>query len=58
MSRRTCVLLAASLLLASAGCGLTSGSPMVDDVEPGSIGKGLPLGAPISRSPPRSSPSS
>lgn len=44
MSRRTCVLLAASLLLASAGCGLTSGSPMVDDVEPGSIGKGLPLG--------------
>ncbi|MFF9273575.1 glycine betaine ABC transporter substrate-binding protein [Streptomyces griseosporeus] len=26
-----------------AGCGLTSGSPMVDDVEPGSIGKGRPL---------------
>ncbi|MEU6125348.1 glycine betaine ABC transporter substrate-binding protein [Streptomyces sp. NPDC047123] len=26
-----------------AGCGLTSGSPMVDDVKPGSIGKGLPL---------------
>ncbi|GGV31243.1 glycine/betaine ABC transporter substrate-binding protein [Streptomyces longisporoflavus] len=26
-----------------AGCGLTSGSPMVDDVKPGTIGKGLPL---------------
>ncbi|MFH8485441.1 glycine betaine ABC transporter substrate-binding protein [Streptomyces longisporoflavus] len=25
------------------GCGLTSGSPMVDDVKPGTIGKGLPL---------------
>ncbi|MFF8640336.1 glycine betaine ABC transporter substrate-binding protein [Streptomyces sp. NPDC015345] len=32
--------LAAALL---AGCGLTSGSPMVDDVKPGSIGRGLPL---------------
>ncbi|MET9548655.1 glycine betaine ABC transporter substrate-binding protein [Streptomyces sp. NPDC006627] len=32
--------LAAALL---AGCGLTSGSPMVDDVRPGSIGRGLPL---------------
>ncbi len=42
MSRRTGALLAA-LLLASAGCGLTSGSPMVDDVEPGSIGRGKPL---------------
>ncbi|MDN3022523.1 glycine betaine ABC transporter substrate-binding protein [Streptomyces sp. S.PB5] len=30
------------LVLASA-CGLTSGSPMVDDVEPGSIGRGEPL---------------
>ncbi|MFG2496666.1 glycine betaine ABC transporter substrate-binding protein [Streptomyces sp. NPDC048441] len=30
-----------SALLVS--CGLTSGSPMVDDVEPGSIGKGKPL---------------
>ncbi|MBQ1092614.1 glycine betaine ABC transporter substrate-binding protein [Streptomyces sp. B93] len=29
--------------LASAGCGLTSGSPMVDDVRPGSIGQGEPL---------------
>lgn len=26
-----------------AGCGLTSGSPMVDEVGPGSIGKGRPL---------------
>ncbi|MFI7316143.1 glycine betaine ABC transporter substrate-binding protein [Streptomyces venezuelae] len=26
-----------------AACGLTSGSPMVDDVKPGTIGKGLPL---------------
>ncbi|MBP2403111.1 glycine betaine ABC transporter substrate-binding protein [Streptomyces syringium] len=25
------------------GCGLTSGSPMVDDVAPGSVGQGLPL---------------
>jgi osmoprotectant transport system substrate-binding protein len=31
------------MLAASAGCGLTSGSPMVDDVEPGSIGQGQPL---------------
>ncbi|MFF7485906.1 glycine betaine ABC transporter substrate-binding protein [Streptomyces luteogriseus] len=41
MRRRTC--LAASLLLAAAGCGLTSGSPLTDDVEPGSIGRGEPL---------------
>ncbi|GGN53331.1 glycine/betaine ABC transporter substrate-binding protein [Streptomyces albiflavescens] len=34
--------LAGGLLLAS-GCGLTSGSPMVDDVEPGSIAQGEPL---------------
>ncbi|MCD7444252.1 glycine betaine ABC transporter substrate-binding protein [Streptomyces lincolnensis] len=27
----------------ASGCGLTSGSPMVDDVRPGSIGRGLPL---------------
>ena len=26
-----------------AGCGLTSGSPLTDDVEPGSIGRGEPL---------------
>ncbi|MFI6873120.1 glycine betaine ABC transporter substrate-binding protein [Streptomyces sp. NPDC050400] len=30
-------------LLALAGCGLTSGSPLVDDVQPGSVGKGEPL---------------
>ncbi|SMQ16635.1 osmoprotectant transport system substrate-binding protein [Streptomyces sp. Ag82_O1-12] len=35
--------LAAGLLLAAAGCGLTSGSPLTDDVEPGSIGRGEPL---------------
>ncbi len=40
--RRGCLLLAGALLLAS-GCGLTSGSPMVDDVSPGSIGRGEPL---------------
>ncbi|MCK1821156.1 glycine betaine ABC transporter substrate-binding protein [Streptomyces sp. XM83C] len=34
------VLLAGALL---AACGLTSGSPMTDDVEPGSIGQGEPL---------------
>ncbi|MFH8534313.1 glycine betaine ABC transporter substrate-binding protein [Streptomyces tendae] len=43
MRRRICWTLAAALLAAPAGCGLTSGSPMVDDVEPGSIGKGKPL---------------
>lgn len=42
MRRRTC-LPAAGLLLAAAGCGLTSGSPLTDDVEPGSIGRGEPL---------------
>jgi osmoprotectant transport system substrate-binding protein len=38
-------LLAPAVLLAALlpGCGLTSGSPMVDDVRPGSIGKGEPL---------------
>ncbi|MFH9584245.1 glycine betaine ABC transporter substrate-binding protein [Streptomyces luteogriseus] len=41
MRRRTC--LAAAGLLAAAGCGLTSGSPLTDDVEPGSIGRGEPL---------------
>ncbi|MBG0854886.1 glycine betaine ABC transporter substrate-binding protein [Streptomyces spinoverrucosus] len=40
MRRLLC--LTAALLLAS-GCGLTSGSPMVDDVRPGSIGQGEPL---------------
>ncbi|KOX35959.1 glycine betaine ABC transporter substrate-binding protein [Streptomyces ardesiacus] len=43
MRRRTCWTLAAALLMASAGCGLTSGSPMVDNVKPGTIGKGEPL---------------
>ncbi|MER6413677.1 glycine betaine ABC transporter substrate-binding protein [Streptomyces humidus] len=33
----------AGALLLTAGCGLTSGSPMVDDVSPGSIGRGEPL---------------
>ncbi|MER5576970.1 glycine betaine ABC transporter substrate-binding protein [Streptomyces massasporeus] len=42
MSRRT-YLAAAGLLVAAAGCGLTSGSPLTDDVEPGSIGRGEPL---------------
>ncbi|MBV7698933.1 glycine betaine ABC transporter substrate-binding protein [Streptomyces sp. TRM70350] len=35
-------LLCLAVALAS-GCGLTSGSPMVDDVRPGSIGRGEPL---------------
>ncbi|MGW5970552.1 glycine betaine ABC transporter substrate-binding protein [Streptomyces sp. NPDC055186] len=43
MSRRPCLLLAGMLLAGLSSCGLTSGSPMVDDVEPGSIGKGRPL---------------
>ncbi|MFE9673604.1 glycine betaine ABC transporter substrate-binding protein [Streptomyces sp. NPDC006259] len=33
----------AGLLVLASGCGLTSGSPMVDDVSPGSIGQGEPL---------------
>ncbi|MCZ4118821.1 glycine betaine ABC transporter substrate-binding protein [Streptomyces sp. H39-S7] len=36
-----CGLLVATAVLS--GCGLKSGSPLVDDVVPGSIGKGLPL---------------
>ncbi|WP_414497543.1 glycine betaine ABC transporter substrate-binding protein [Streptomyces sp. CRN 30] len=36
-------LCAVGALLAAAGCGLTSGSPMVDDVEPGTVGRGEPL---------------
>ncbi|MFJ5263539.1 glycine betaine ABC transporter substrate-binding protein [Streptomyces sp. NPDC088387] len=44
MRRRTCLVLAGGLLVTSAaGCGLTSGSPMVDDVQPGSVGRGEPL---------------
>ena len=41
--RRTGPLLAAVLLAAASACGLTSVSPMVDDVKPGSIGEGKPL---------------
>ncbi|MEU6145171.1 glycine betaine ABC transporter substrate-binding protein [Streptomyces sp. NPDC047081] len=40
--KRGCLLLTGTLLLASA-CGLQSGSPMVDDVQPGTVGKGEPL---------------
>lgn len=35
--------LAAMALLGTAGCGLTSGSPMVDEVRPGTVGRGQPL---------------
>ena len=41
--RRRTWLVTAALLVAASGCGLTSGSPMVDDVGPGTIGKGRPL---------------
>ncbi|NBE53544.1 glycine betaine ABC transporter substrate-binding protein [Streptomyces boluensis] len=44
--RLSLISLAASAVLVPsllAGCGLTSGSPMVDDVQPGSIGQGRPL---------------
>ncbi|MFD9412626.1 glycine betaine ABC transporter substrate-binding protein [Streptomyces sp. NPDC059989] len=33
----------ALVLAAATGCGLKSGSPMVDDVQPGSVGQGRPL---------------
>ncbi|MEV0440100.1 glycine betaine ABC transporter substrate-binding protein [Streptomyces spectabilis] len=33
----------AGVLLTAGGCGLTSGSPMVDDVKPGIVGQGRPL---------------
>ncbi|MHC3474178.1 glycine betaine ABC transporter substrate-binding protein [Streptomyces sp. 7R007] len=42
MRRGTCVLLA-GVLTAAGGCGLTSGSPMADDVAPGAVGRGEPL---------------
>ncbi|MEU6067297.1 glycine betaine ABC transporter substrate-binding protein [Streptomyces sp. NPDC047082] len=42
MSRGTRLLLA-GVLGAVSGCGLSSGSPMVDDVRPGTIGQGEPL---------------
>lgn len=35
--------LSLTLALLAAGCGLKSGSPMVDDVSPGSVGRGEPL---------------
>ncbi|MFE9819855.1 glycine betaine ABC transporter substrate-binding protein [Streptomyces sp. NPDC005773] len=40
---RTALAGAAVLALVTAGCGLKSGSPMVDDVVPGSAGLGQPL---------------
>lgn len=40
---RTALAGAAALALVMAGCGLKSGSPMVDDVVPGSVGQGQPL---------------
>lgn len=40
-TRTAALTVLAGALLVS--CGLTSGSPMVDDVRPGSIGRGLPL---------------
>ncbi|MFH8463975.1 glycine betaine ABC transporter substrate-binding protein [Streptomyces sp. NPDC017991] len=43
MRRVTGPVAALALLAAVSGCGLTSGSPMVDDVKPGSVGKGQPL---------------
>ncbi|WP_406459403.1 glycine betaine ABC transporter substrate-binding protein [Streptomyces sp. NBC_01622] len=40
--RRTCLMTVGALIVVS-GCGLTSGSPMVDDVGPVTVGKGEPL---------------
>jgi len=40
---RTGLASAAALALLLTGCGLKSGSPLVDEVEPGSVGKGQPL---------------
>ncbi|MFF8655616.1 glycine betaine ABC transporter substrate-binding protein [Streptomyces huasconensis] len=40
-TRTTALAVLAGALLVS--CGLTSGSPMVDDVKPGSVGRGRPL---------------
>ncbi|MET7485955.1 glycine betaine ABC transporter substrate-binding protein [Streptomyces sp. NPDC005538] len=40
--KRTCLVTVGALVVVS-GCGLTSGSPMVDDVGPGTVGKGEPL---------------
>ncbi|WP_406727324.1 glycine betaine ABC transporter substrate-binding protein [Streptomyces sp. GD-15H] len=43
MRRRRCLLLAGVLPAVVSSCGLSSDSPMLDDVEPGSIGQGGPL---------------
>ncbi|WP_405390506.1 glycine betaine ABC transporter substrate-binding protein [Streptomyces sp. NBC_01102] len=43
MRVRTCLASAATLALVLSGCGLKSGSPLVDDVVPGSVGQGQPL---------------
>jgi len=40
--KRTCLVTVGALIVVS-GCGLTSGSPMVDDVSPGTVGRGEPL---------------
>lgn len=41
--RRGTGLLLAAVLVAASGCGLQSGSPMTDDVRPGTVGRGEPL---------------
>ncbi|MBK6014126.1 glycine betaine ABC transporter substrate-binding protein [Streptomyces sp. MBT53] len=42
--KRTCLgLVTVGALVVVSGCGLTSGSPMVDDVSPGTVGRGEPL---------------
>ncbi|MEH0403359.1 glycine betaine ABC transporter substrate-binding protein [[Kitasatospora] papulosa] len=43
MRVRTGLASTAALALLLTGCGLKSGSPLVDDVRPGSLGKGQPL---------------
>ncbi|MFE9824200.1 glycine betaine ABC transporter substrate-binding protein [Streptomyces sp. NPDC005791] len=43
MRTRTGLASAAALALLLTGCGLKSGSPLVDEVEPGSVGQGQPL---------------
>ncbi|MER5440711.1 glycine betaine ABC transporter substrate-binding protein [Streptomyces sp. NPDC002790] len=40
---RVAVAASCGIALLASGCGLTSGSPLVDDVQPGSIGKDKPL---------------
>ncbi|MFI0983542.1 glycine betaine ABC transporter substrate-binding protein [Streptomyces sp. NPDC021093] len=40
---RRCATGLVALAVLASGCGLTSGSPMVDDVRPGTVGAGLPL---------------